>query len=763
MNDSVFDRLSRDGKNADALSFLLGYAVNTKKTESITCPEPSHHEHGDSNESGIVCPDAGGVKCAAIGRFYGLAELAVLRGLAATAADAAKLLEDRFYPVAANGNGAHKAIGAADWPWFPKTVAFLGWETCESRDGRPGVRLPTWHADGSQGQTKRRYRKGDGKGQPAAEFEKTGDRTPGLINLPALLAAPKKTVAIVCGETDLLAWTFSCRRDGIELPAISHSTGESGSFEAFLAAFKDATVYFFPDNDAPGRSLGEKRREELLRAAATVHVASVPAPHKDVCDFIRAGGGVRDLVRLAEEATAACAAIETSDAEELHHTDLGNAGRLVARHGKDIRYVPAWKSWLIWDDAKSTWRRDEDGHLHRLAHETIRAMHKDAVDLEDRDARARAVRHALASESRRAIEAMVAVAATLSGVAISHTQLDADPWKFATGSGVVDLRTGEVAPTKREDLLTRRTPVLFDPDAKCPRWSKFIDEILLADAERKEFIQRFLGSCLTGSTRDQAFTVFHGGGSNGKTTLIERIRHVMGDYAVHADASTFFARRDDGQPRNDLARLVGARLVSCAESGEGRRLDEGLIKSVTGGEPLTCRRLYEEPFEFTPQFKILLATNHRPAIWGTDHGIWRRMRLIPFDHQIPAEEQDRDIGRKLDGEAAGILSWLVRGCLTWQECGPGASAAIDAAMADYRVEQDLLAPFLADRCRLDPAASISASALYKDYREWCDKEGEKPVSATLFGRRLSDHGPQKSKSGSSRVWKGIELTASLFA
>lgn len=312
MNEPIMSRLERDGRFVEALEFALNQRVDPKKTKAIRCPDPSHHKNGDANESAMTCPDVCGIKCAASGQFYGLLQIMVLRGKAIGEADAAKIVAERFYPENGHSNG-HAApagqasrpagpagpawVGTGAWPWFPKTAERLGWTLLDD-----ALQLPTWAPGGRRGRTKIRRKKGSG---PTATFENDGDDC-GLVNLPAVdehsAGVDSPSCALVCGETDLLAWTYACDRDGLQIPGVSHSTGEGSSLTDWARHFKGFKVYFFPDNDQPGRDNAPKRVAELVAAGARVFVVHPPDPHKDVCDWVRAGAKPLDMMRLAEKA-----------------------------------------------------------------------------------------------------------------------------------------------------------------------------------------------------------------------------------------------------------------------------------------------------------------------------------------------------------------------------------------------------------------------------------------------------------------------------
>lgn len=480
--------------------------------------------------------------------------------------------------------------------------------------------------------------------------------------------------------------------------------------------------------------------------------------------------------QLPEEELAAWLAEHADDAEERHEladlaadlrrddieeavaenlTDLGNAERLVERHGHDLRYCHPWARWLVWDGRR--WRPDDVGEIVRRAKETLRVLQAEAVKIGDDGERRRLIAHSLASERDARIRAAITLAQSEHGVPVLPEQLDQDPWVLNVENGTVDLRTGQLRRHRRGDLLTKLVPVAYDPNADCPIWEAFLEQVLI-DADLIRFLQRAVGYSLTGSTGEQVLFLLYGTGANGKSTVVETLRAMLGDYALQSPPETLLDRRD-GIP-NDIARLRGGRFVSAIETGEGRRLAESMVKTMTGGDTLVARFMRAEFFEFRPEFKLWLATNHKPTIRGTDEAIWRRIRLIPFTVTIPEPERERDFGQRLLAELPGILAWAVRGCAEWQAGELGYPDAVRQATADYRDEQDVLGAWIADRCVTRDDIRGLAKALYDDYRSWADQTGEKPLTQTSFGLRLGERGYEKHRGAKGAWWRvGISLAA----
>jgi putative DNA primase/helicase len=331
---------------------------------------------------------------------------------------------------------------------------------------------------------------------------------------------------------------------------------------------------------------------------------------------------------------------------------------------------------------------------------------------------------------------------------------DSDPMLLNCQNGTLDLRTLDLRHHRPADRITKQTGAPYDATASCPLWLKFLDRIMDHDQDMIAFLQRAAGYSLTGDTTEHAFMFLYGTGRNGKSTFTETLGAMLGDYAGRVRSDTLLTKRDSAIP-NDLAGLAGARFVVASELPEGRRLDEPLIKDLTGGDTVRVRFLHREFFEFRPQAKIWMFGNHRPQVRGTDEGMWSRVRLIPFAVTIPEAERDPKLAQRLRGELPGILAWAVDGCLAWQSGGLKPPAKVLAATSAYRADQDAIGQFLAECCTADPAATIRAGQLYDVYKTWA---GSEAVSQTELGRRLADRGFEKGKAtGGTRVWRGLRL------
>lgn len=461
----------------------------------------------------------------------------------------------------------------------------------------------------------------------------------------------------------------------------------------------------------------------------------------------------KKIVRTSDSSLGAGAA---SDFRVFRSTDTGNAERLVSQHGENIRFNYGRGTWHVW--THTHWGEDMDGHMERLAKATVRTIPDEAQNLDD-DAYASLIRWASKSESAARRKAMLDLARSEEGIAIQPGQLDADPWKLNVVNGTLDLTTGTLRPHDREDLITRCLSTPYLPTAKCPKFIAFLDRIFSSNTELVAYVQRMLGYALTGSTREQAIFIAHGSGANGKSTLLGIIARLLEGYAAEADTDSFLEQKG-GSIREDIAALDGARFVAASETADGRRLSEALVKKATGGEKLRARRLYENGYTFVPGFKVWLSTNHRPQIVGTDHAIWRRIRLIPFDVTIPEKERDRDLPAKLGAELPGILAWAVEGCRQWQRDGEQPPPCVLQATEQYSLDMDALASWIGERCELRTGVRETAKCLYADYAAYCQGTGEDSLNQHAFSKRLTERGCGESRTGAQRYRTGIRLRIS---
>lgn len=442
---------------------------------------------------------------------------------------------------------------------------------------------------------------------------------------------------------------------------------------------------------------------------------------------------------------------EAGNTTTYNCTDYENAKRLVARYGNVIRYCYAWKKWIVWNG--KVWRIDNDGEILRLAKDTVKHIYEEASQFSDENQRKSIAAWAVQSESEQKLKAMVSLAQSEAGIPISSKQFDANPYLLNCQNGTLDLKTGELRPHNAEDLITKILPFESNQEARCEEWIKFLARIMGENFDLIRFLQRAIGYCLTGDISEQCLFLLYGTGANGKSTFISILNLLLGDFAQTASFETFLVKNQE-RINNDIARMQGKRLISAIEAEGERRLSEVLVKQLTGGDVITARFLYGEFFEFKPQFKIVLACNHKPVIKGTDYAIWRRIKLIPFNITIPENERDKRLIEKLKAELLGILVWAVQGCLEWQREGLCEPQEVKQATNGYQAEMDVLQAFIDDRCVVNPDIRARSCILYNAYKKWCEENNESVLPNAQFGRRLGEKGFTSQKSNGN-WWKGI--------
>ncbi len=435
-------------------------------------------------------------------------------------------------------------------------------------------------------------------------------------------------------------------------------------------------------------------------------------------------------------------------------TDTGNAERLVDRYGDRIRFVTLWDKWIVYDGKR--WQKDEARHLEQMAKKTARAITASAENITEKKLKGTVSGWGKRSESTSSKRNMIVSAQAEPGIVLHHEELDKDPYVLNTSNGTVNLTDGTTGPFRKLDYLSHITATPCEP-MDTPLFDAFMKRIFNHNDELIRFVQRAIGYSFTGSTDEQVLFILHGNGANGKTTFLELMLDLAGDYGATTPATTVFERRPDTIP-NDLARLQGLRFVSVHETDDRRALSEAMVKQMTGGDRISARFMRGEWFDFDPLFKIWLATNHKPEIRGTDHAIWRRIRLIPFDVTIPEWERDPDLKQKLHTESPGILQWIVDGASMWHREGLGMPDAVREATETYQDESDSIGMWIDERCSVDVDVEEKSSVLYADYVRWMHDMGLIPVSQTRFGTEVGSRGGlQKTKSHGVMIVRGLQL------
>lgn len=362
------------------------------------------------------------------------------------------------------------------------------------------------------------------------------------------------------------------------------------------------------------------------------------------------------------------------------------------------------------------------------------------------------LKHAARSATASRIEAMIELAKP--DLVITADMLDADQYLLNCKNGTIDLRTGTIRPHRQEDFITKLAPVDFNPQARAPRFEQFLSEIFAGSVPLISFVQAALGYSLTGSTKEQKIFIAYGEGANGKSTLFNAVREVLGDYAQETDPTLLVAKQQGGATE-DVYRLRGARFATTIESDEDVKLNEARLKQLTGGDRVVARPLYGRLAEFEPTHKLWMATNHLPRVKSQGHAIWRRICLIPFNVKMPEHLKDRDLPDKLRAEYQGVLAWLVRGALIWQQSGLPEPPEVMHATQGYKNEEDSLAAFIAACCHVDPQVRVQAQALYEVYKGWCRRSGEIELSRHAFAARLRERGFGEKQTNQYKLWCGL--------
>lgn len=439
----------------------------------------------------------------------------------------------------------------------------------------------------------------------------------------------------------------------------------------------------------------------------------------------------------------------------LFDTDIANARRFIAQHGDDVRFTSE-QNWLVWQ--KWGWAPDRTGEMMARAKSVAESILAE-VAAEFGESRKDLLKWARRSQSADRLRAMLALAQSEPGIPVPLASFDADPMLLNCPNGTLDLATGKLRVHRRDDLITKATAAEFHWEASADLWDGFLWKALGGDQALYDYVQRAVGYSLTGRVDEQVFFFCYGLGANGKSVFLETVGGILGDYGTTARTEMVMARSGSGIP-NDIAALRGQRFVAVNETADGQRFNEPLIKDLVGGDTVSARFLFREFFTYQPQFKLWLRGNHKPAVYGTDHGIWRRIHLVPFTVTIPPAERDPDLLQKLRLERSGILRWAVEGCRMWQKDGLNPPPRVLEAVEDYRAEMDAIGQFLAERTELDSASSLKAGDLYASYRDWAEAGGEFQLSLRRFGTAIRERGFQKYRNEQGVHYRGLRLRKS---
>jgi len=442
-------------------------------------------------------------------------------------------------------------------------------------------------------------------------------------------------------------------------------------------------------------------------------------------------------------------------------TDMGNAERFASQYLGQIKYCHERKSWLIWNS--KVWKWDTGTKIATLAKKTIRKIYHEAGGEPDEGLRKQIADHAKRSESQSKIEAMLELAKSETNIPVEVDQLDANQWLLNVNNGTMDLRTGGLQPHNPTDLITELIPIDYDPAATSQAWDDFLERIFESNQGLITYVQRGLGYSITGDQSEQVFFFCFGGGFNGKSTLLNAVRGVLGNHSTEVLPTTFMMGKNrHGGPDEAMASLHNKRFVCSSELEDNQRLSVSLVKRMTGGESLRCERKFEHGFNFKPTHKLWLSGNHEPIITDTTNSIWFRLKKIPFTVEIPEDERVKGLAEKLTAKhGMAILTWLVQGCLDWQRYGLSEPETVSQAVAEYREQQDILHDFLTESCLVKSSEVVEQATLYKQYKDWTEENEANPIGKTTFGNRLKEKGIKPSRgTGNKATWQGIRLLTS---
>ncbi|MFB7919364.1 phage/plasmid primase, P4 family [Streptomyces sp. NPDC056061] len=512
------------------------------------------------------------------------------------------------------------------------------------------------------------------------------------------------------------------------------------------------------DGNAPRQLTFPNEREDLTawreRTANTfpaeLHTAVRSAPVVDLTPPTPAPEPTKEEIGMP----ATDAALETMDvsARQLFdNTDVGIAVRLrdfMNRSGGGVRHARGL-GFLTWDGR--IWTPGE-----AKVRESLHLMGAELIATGD-DANRKLALKAL---TNRSIDAVMKELPSVPGVPADAQDFDACHELLSVANGTVNLRTGEIHPHRPEDMITRRLDVAYRPDAPATRWERFLVEIFPGHPELPAFMRRLVGYGITGSTAEQCFVFMHGQGANGKSAFLDALLHVFRGVTKSTEFSTFEQRTAVGQASPELASLRGARLVTASETEKYSRLAEALVKQLTGGDPVTCRFLHSNPFTYVPSFLLMVAGNYKPAILSQDLGVWRRVKLVPFEATFRGSKADTTLPQQLRDEAEGILAWAVRGAQEWYASGLGEPSSVATATQDYRESEDRLEEFLKACTVREEGTRVAPMAIRRTYQEWAEDAGldrKEKLSGWALAVELESRGFRKAKRSGKWGFDGIRL------
>lgn len=421
---------------------------------------------------------------------------------------------------------------------------------------------------------------------------------------------------------------------------------------------------------------------------------------------------------------------------DVHRTDVGNAARLSFLHGDKLRWSPA-VGWLHYNGRY--WEPSDDTVVAGYARDVPRQILEQAAESDEPGLRSLLCEWALESEKNSSIRAMVNLLKSEPGIRVEADALDRNPWLLNVRNGTLDLKTGKLLSHNPGDLITKMAGASFDPDAQCPRWERFILEVMDGDEDLAGYLRRFSGYTLTASTKEQAFLFFSGIGANGKGRFVETLAHILGDYSAPLSPAALTVKYGDSTT-NEWAGLRGIRYAYCGEIEPGKVLDSALIKTLTGEDTLRVRHLYREYFSLKPTFKLTYSANGQPKVRDTSYGFWRRCKHVPFNVSFSGEKRDPHLQEKLNAEASGILNWCLSGLSEWLSGGLKEPGIVSQATKEYRDDQSVIRAFLDDMTTKIPGHCVPLQKLHETFLEWAKRNGERNLSNRALKKELEQNG-----------------------
>ena len=580
------------------------------------------------------------------------------------------------------------------------------------------------------------------------------------------LYAPREVTPVDMNDQEIIDKATNCRTGG------AFSELYHGNWQGFYNSQSDADIALC-NHLAFWTQRNEEQIDRIFRSSGLMRGkwdemrGSCTYGEKTIARAIADCVEVYEPQPAADDTKIAVAVFNNKDSKKENtkkkhydQNDSGNAERMLDKYGGSIKYNFARGCWMFWTG--KVWRYDTTAEIKKLADIVVKELKAEAFAEQDEERQKELLKFATRSGNSVAKCHMIKECEHLNGIPVTMDELDINGDFLNCQNGIVNLRNGELLPHDVGMLQSKICSVDYDSNSgKQPKkWLKFLDDVTGGDKELQKYLQKCVGYSLSGSTKEQCCFFLYGMGNNGKSTFLETISDMLGDYAANAQPDTLMMKSNNSGANSDIARLKSARFVTSEEPSEGVRLNEGLVKQLTGGGRVTCRFLFQDEFEFEPEFKIWIATNHKPVIRGTDVGIWRRIKLIPFEVNIPKEKVDKMLKYKLRDEMPQILNWAVRGAILYNREGLEEPSCVKQATSEYKSEMDLLQTF-ADACLVinnDSNSQMPVSSLFQIYRAWAAETSEYEMSSRKFCREIKNKIPFYKRASAGYVCGGISLS-----